>query len=179
MDEDLPAFPYHPDPVGTGSVKRSGATCLCCGRARGFVYAGPVYAVEELDEALCPWCIADGSAAERFDATFTDVQACAGQVPREVVDRVLRRTPGFAAWQQEEWMCHCGDAAVFLGRVGATELAAYPVAMAGLRTEGDGRGWTPGEREAFLASLGKDAGQTAYLFRCRRCDTHLAYSDSA
>lgn len=49
------------------------AVCQGCGKARGFVYVGPVYSVEELNDALCPWCIADGSAAEAFGASFTDV----------------------------------------------------------------------------------------------------------
>ena len=32
-----------------------------------------LYAVDELDEAFCPWCIANGTAAEKFEAEFTDV----------------------------------------------------------------------------------------------------------
>ncbi|WP_264169817.1 CbrC family protein [Burkholderia cepacia] len=42
----LPAFRYHPDPLATGSVIRSDARCVCCGDARGYVYAGPVHAVD-------------------------------------------------------------------------------------------------------------------------------------
>ncbi|MEU3830449.1 CbrC family protein [Streptomyces sp. NPDC029080] len=41
---ELPAFPYHPDPIGTGAVVRSEAECASCGQARGYVYAGPVFA---------------------------------------------------------------------------------------------------------------------------------------
>ena len=70
----LPLFTYHPDPLGTGSVEASGERCLCCGRERGYIYAAPVYAEEELNEQLCPWCIADGSAAGRFGATYSDAQ---------------------------------------------------------------------------------------------------------
>jgi uncharacterized protein CbrC (UPF0167 family) len=179
MDEDLPAFLYHPDPLGTGSVARSDATCRSCGRARGYIYRGPASCTEDLAEALCPWCIADGSAAERFDAEFTDVTEVRGEVPREAVARVLRRTPGFSAWQQGQWMFHCCDAAVFLGPVGAVELAAYSDAMATLRKECDDRGWPPKEREEYLAALSKSGEATAYLFRCRHCDTHIAYSDFA
>jgi hypothetical protein len=62
VSEPLPDFPYHPDPLATGSIEESPADCVSCGRARGFVYTGSVYAVEEA-EPLCPWCIADGSAA--------------------------------------------------------------------------------------------------------------------
>jgi uncharacterized protein CbrC (UPF0167 family) len=118
MTEPLPEFPYHPDPVATGSVEASDATCRSCGRARGFIYAGPVYAVEELVEALCPWCIADGSAAEEFDAEFTDVGVNApDDVPADVIETIARRTPGFEGWQQERWLYHCGDGAAFLGTI--------------------------------------------------------------
>jgi len=59
---DLPVFRYHPDPIASGSVVASAAECVCCGEARGFIYTGPAYCEAELEEALCPWCIADGSA---------------------------------------------------------------------------------------------------------------------
>ncbi|MEF9906118.1 CbrC family protein [Streptomyces sp. P9-A2] len=35
MSEELPGFPYRPDPLATGAVVASSTTCLCCGRARG------------------------------------------------------------------------------------------------------------------------------------------------
>jgi uncharacterized protein CbrC (UPF0167 family) len=115
VTDALPDFPYHPDPVATGSVEESAAVCLNCGRVRGFIYTGPVYATDEI-EPLCPWCIADGSAAARFDASFTDVAELPDDVPAEAIVRVMRRTPGFSGWQQEHWLFHCGDGAAFLGR---------------------------------------------------------------
>jgi len=86
VSETLPQFPYHPDPVATGSIKPSDVTCLSCERRRGQIYVGPVFAVEELEECLCPWCIADGSAAARFDAQFTDVLDVLENVPADVVE---------------------------------------------------------------------------------------------
>jgi len=112
----LPEFPYHPDPRATGAVVESERRCLVCSTARGYVYTGPVYAVEELADGICPWCIADGTAAERFDAEFTDVGThVPDDVPREVLEQIARRTPGFSGWQQEHWLYHCGDGAAFEG----------------------------------------------------------------
>lgn len=91
----LPRFPYHPDPVGTGSVTTSDAPCACCGQERGWVYTGPVHAADAPDSGICPYCIAFGKAAERYDATFTD--AIEGDVPKDVVTAILRHTPGFLA----------------------------------------------------------------------------------
>jgi uncharacterized protein CbrC (UPF0167 family) len=120
VTDPLPEFPYHPDPIATGAIEESGAVCVNCGRARGFIYAGPVFAADELADALCPWCIADGSAAARWDASFTDVPELPDDVPAEAIMRVLRRTPGFNGRQQEHWMFHCGDGAAFLGTTGDT-----------------------------------------------------------
>ncbi len=40
-----------------------------------------------------------------------------------------------------------------------------------------GYGWTPGLVEEYLTELDKDGSPTAYVFRCRHCGTHVAYSD--
>ena len=175
---ELPDFAYHPDPVATGHVKASDTVCRACGAARGFVYTGPVYALPDLQDALCPWCIADGTAAATFDAEFTEAEWRApDDVPRDVVETIARRTVGFEAWQQPQWLYHCGDGAVFLGLVGTPELAAYPDAIEALRRECEEYGFTPAETADHLAALDKDGEPTAYLFRCRRCGVHLAYSD--
>ena len=145
---------------------------------RGYVYIGPVYAIEKLREELCPWCIADGSAAAKFDAEFTDVGVgVPDDVPAEVVEHVARRTPGFSGWQQEQWLYHCGDGAAFLGVVGREELDPFPEALEDLRGDHDGSGWTAAEVEDYLSALDKDGQPRAYLFRCRHCGRHLAYSD--
>src|SRR5437867_1874998 len=123
----LPTFKYHPDPLATGSIERSEVECVCCGRERGYVYTGPVYSKEELLDRICPWCIADGSAHTKFDAEFTDAEGIGEYspepaVPREVIEEVVFRTPGFSGWQQERWLACCGDAAAYLGRAGRQEL---------------------------------------------------------
>src|SRR5215472_16350388 len=129
VTESVPTFRYHPDPLGTGFVKPSSTACVVCGRERGFIYTRPVYAIDELRSEICPWCIADGSAAERFDAQFTDASCKPADVPMPVLDEITQRTPGFSGWQQEHWLYHCADATAFLGAVGATELTNYPDAL--------------------------------------------------
>ena len=74
----LPSFKYHSAPVATGNVVESDIECCCCGKARGYIYIGPVYAIEEYDECICPWCIANGSAHEKLDASFTDEDGIGG-----------------------------------------------------------------------------------------------------
>jgi uncharacterized protein CbrC (UPF0167 family) len=177
----LPAFKYHPDPIATDSVEPSDAVCRCCGQQRGFIYTGPVFAAEELSAGICPWCIADGSAHEKFDAEFTDAAEVGGlagtpAVPMSVIEEVAFRTPGFSGWQQEHWPACCADAAAFVGRAGRTELETqWPDAIPSIQEScglANGAEW----REYFQ-SLHKDGSPTAYVFRCLHCGRHLGYSD--
>lgn len=164
----LPVFRYHPDPVATGSVKPSDKTCRCCGQNRGYIYTASVYALDELNEAICPFCIADGSAAKKFDATFSDSQPLhqAG-VPQQVVDEVTRRTPGYASWQQEVWLSCCGDACEFHGDASRVELRALEgEALKGLLFEIE---WSAAEWEAFVKHYEPGGNPAAYKFICRHC----------
>jgi uncharacterized protein CbrC (UPF0167 family) len=170
-DEALPDFRYFPDPLAAGVFVESDSSCDFCGAARGYVYVGPFYALEEY--VACPWCIADGSAAARSEGEFTDVIDVPPDVPPEVVDELAHRTPGFMAWQQERWLFHCRDAMAFLGPAGRAEIDPHPEAVAALEDE------VPGEHfAAYLDALDPTGSPTAYLFRCLHCGTHLAYSDS-
>jgi uncharacterized protein CbrC (UPF0167 family) len=181
--ESLPKFKYHPDPIATGSVKVDSDTpCLGCNRIRGYIYTGPVYTERNfiLDDHLCPWCIADGSAALKFGATFNDTGTAEG-ISSEVRTEVETRTPGFEAWQQATWLACCSDAAAFLGVAGAAELERdFPKAVTAvkryLRSELD---LDKDEAEEFVEGLRKDEDPSAYVFRCLHCNKFLAYVDQA
>ncbi|MCU1499553.1 MAG: hypothetical protein JWM47_3506 [Acidimicrobiales bacterium] len=174
----LPAFRYHPDPVATGAFDARAGACRCCGERRGWVYAVTPYAQEDLRDALCPWCVADGSAANRFAATFTELgEHIPAGIPATVLDELAHRTPGFSAWQQERWLFHCDDGAAFLGAAGWAQLEAHPDAVAALLVQAASWGFTGEDAEAFVGSLDVDGASTAYLFRCLHCGTHLAYAD--
>jgi uncharacterized protein len=177
----FPNFIYHPDPIATGSIIESNTTCVCCNKARGYIYVGPVYSVEELNDSLCPWRIADGSAHERFDASFTDVSGIGGYghwdtVPKIIVEEIAYRTPGFCGWQQERWWSHCGDAATYIGRAGKLELLSFSrEAIASIQKStglSDGPEW-----EEFFKALDKDGSPTAYIFKCTKCGALGGYQD--
>ena len=159
----LPTFTYHPDPVGTGSIKPSDATCVCCNQERGFIYACSA-GVED----VCPWCIADGSAAQEYDVTFScaDPLTLAG-VPFAVVDEVTRRTPGYTSWQQDEWLCCCGDACEFHGDPTRAHLAALPEPLEEVISMTN---WTPDEWAGFVRNyLPGKMSVGIYHFICRHC----------
>lgn len=180
MKADLPRFKYHPDPLSTGSIEVSTKTCLACGLARGYIYKGQTYAEEELIDAFCPWCIADGTAHEKFEAEFVDAASVGDYgtwepVSEEIIAEVAYRTPGFTGWQQERWFTHCHDAAEFLGLMGKEELTAMGTeAIRAIKEEiaFEGKEW-----DEYFESLAKDGEPTAYLFKCRHCGRFGGYSD--
>ncbi len=180
---NLPEFKYHPDPVATGSVKQSDKVCECCRQARGYIYEGPVYCRAEV-KAVCPWCIADGSTHEKFDADFTDLASVGGckrgwdDVPREVAEEVAYRTPGFVTWQEAEWWSHCGDAAEFLGPAGKDEVEALgPELVEYLRVQALSWGWSEEYWEETFDCFHKDGSPVAYIFRCRHCGMYGGFFD--
>lgn len=176
---ELPVFKYHPDPIATGSIIPFKGVCPVCGESKGFAYAGVPYGKIELEHA-CPWCIADGSAHEKFGVEFTDAAGVGGygqweKVATDVTEEVAFRTPGFAAWQQERWFTHCGDAAEFLGPMGKAELEQIGShAIQAIRQES---GKQDTEWEHYFSKLDRKYSATAYLFRCRHCGQLGGYSD--
>lgn len=177
---ELPFFKYHPDPLATGSIEASENKCLACGLVRGFIYKGQAYAEEELIDAFCPWCIADGTAHRKFNADFVDPNGIGDYgswepVAKEIMEEVAYRTPSFTGWQQERWFTHCADAAAFLGRMGHAELCSFGEdAIAAIKDE---IGFDGDEWKQYFESLEKDGEPTAYLFRCRHCGAYGGYSD--
>jgi uncharacterized protein CbrC (UPF0167 family) len=116
----LPSFPYHRDPVASGSIKQSESECQCCGVKSGVIYSGVIYASSSVKN-ICPWCIADGSAEKKLDACFFDAQFCdeAGEeviMPASVHREVFFRTIGFSTWNPIGWWVHCGRPAEFVCR---------------------------------------------------------------
>lgn len=174
MSEPLPTFRFHPDPVATGSIERSTKVCPVCGECRGFSYVGPFYSVEEV-EGICPWCIASGDAAERFDGDFQDAASCEPVADLAELLELTKRTPGYSGWQQEQWLAHCGTPCAFLGYVGWPEI--LPLILE-LREDINAimRDFGLSEQE-LRASLCAGGSHQGYLFRCTRCGQHRLCSD--
>jgi len=164
----LPTFRYHPDPIATGSIKASDVTCACCGQPRGYIYTGSVYGPSELREKLCPWCIASGSAASKYDCFFSDDHPLLeAKLAPPIVLEVSRRTPGYSSWQQEEWQACCNDACEFHGDASKQQLAD----LAGERLVWHLRRWKWDEdywRE-FVEAYEPRGMMSVFHFVCRDC----------
>jgi uncharacterized protein CbrC (UPF0167 family) len=79
-------------------------------------------------DALCPFCIANGKAAEKFKGEFQSYTSIEGISPvpnepntadilKDAIEEVIERTPGYCGCQQEVWLNHCGDLCAFIGYV--------------------------------------------------------------
>jgi uncharacterized protein len=166
--EGLPEFKYHPDPVRTGAVVPSSTECVCCHRTRGCIYAAGVYAAEDLTDRLCPWCIADGSAASRFGASFSDDWSLRkAALSPEVIDEVTLRTPGYISWQSEAWLSHCNDVCAYHGDASEADLAEASEAtrLAWQREYG----LTDVEWDDLREGYAPRGDRAFYKFVCRHC----------
>lgn len=66
----IPKFKYCPDTINTNILTVGGSEiCGCCGETVDVYYEGPFYSIEDV-ECLCPECIANGTAAKKFDGEF-------------------------------------------------------------------------------------------------------------
>lgn len=175
----FPLFRFHPDPIQSGSVIPSGATCCVCHEARGHIYAGPIYGECDEIEALCPWCIADGSAHQRYEVTFHEADL-AGDPPPEVREEIDERTPGFATFNPIEWPACCQSPMAYLEPVGIAEIRARHYTLEGGLM---GRivhelGLSGGAANRFLESFRRDTSPTVHVFHCLQCDTKQGVIDS-
>lgn len=172
---ELPKFRYHPDPIATGAIEPSEERCECCGKANGYICTSTIYAEEEI-EFICPWCVADGSAAKKFDGSFSDDYPLhqAG-VADEVISEVCERTPGFISWQQERWLHHCNDACEYHGDADKADLERLSGADLEefLREEMI----KPDVWKGFLPNYEKGGNPAVYKFRCRHCSKSVYYMD--
>ncbi|VEE61322.1 Uncharacterised protein family (UPF0167) [Shewanella putrefaciens] len=164
---DFPQFTYHPHPLDTGAVIASDATCECCGQARGFICSSGMYCRDNV-EAICPWCVADGSAADKFNGHFVDdYPLLDAGLDLAIVKEVAERTPGYVSWQQEVWQSHCNDACEFHGDAELTDLQALQgEALEGFLSEHmlDSGFW-----QKILSGYRKGGDLAIYKFQCRHC----------
>lgn len=197
----FPSFRFHPDPVGTGVVvEMPGSTCPCCGLDRGRTYVGSVYTANQDDhEGICPWCIADGSASEKFAWGKKDFPAVfvAGlgeylrgddgrinnfhnsalakiEIAQELEDELYLRTPGLSSYQEIYWPVCCSEPAVYLGLREGQEL----LEMTGPLDSLIASGLSEQTAKGLLADAEVDGSVLAHTFRCEQCGTHLVEIDT-
>ncbi len=142
---EFPEFRFFPDPVRARAFVRNEDDCVCCRKARGWILTAHVLdrrvdGFEVRDPGVmgvCPWCVADGSAAARggFEFNFTRTswaEGGPGQPVAEGDEEVRLRTPGYPAGQPRScWPDLDGRMCVFQGWYDWAEAVALGEAAAG------------------------------------------------
>ena len=176
---DLPHFRLHPNAYALEIFVAESGTCACCGQARELRYNSSFYSAQRPDY-LCPWCIADGSAARRFEGEFNDYLGIEGVSPdpdvpdsiamdQDLLREVCERTPSYHSWQQEQWLVHCSQPCAFVGYTDNAEVQSLHAEL-----EAD----IAGMPERYLQAISKSGEPVAgYLFRCVQCGAHRLHTD--
>ncbi|MFB2581351.1 CbrC family protein [Herbiconiux sp. P15] len=183
VQEELPRFRFSPKAYELGLFEPVEGECEACGELRTMRYTSSFYSTAEV-EYLCPWCVADGTAARVFDGEFSDYLGIDGipydpaapvTVDESEAREVATRTPSYPSWQQEQWRSHCGRPCAFLGDVGSEDLGEFldePDFKADVM---GGLGWEPAVLRSHLRKSGDLAG---YLFQCLSCGAHRLHVDA-
>ena len=88
------------------------------------MYVGPIYSTGYIEE-VCPWCIADGKAASKWSASFNDVYFASNEVPKDVVQTVDQRTPGYETWQGNKWLFSANGALRRISPPNRSQITAF------------------------------------------------------
>ncbi|WP_181034343.1 CbrC family protein [Arthrobacter sp. GMC3] len=179
----LPIFRFHPNAYDLDIFEVLDGVCEACEMPRAMRYKSSFYAMEDV-EYICPWCIADGTAARVFDGEFSDAAGIEA-IPEgtsfsvEVYEaeslEVATCTPSYVSWQQEEWRSHCGRPCAFLGDIGANDLPQYLTEPDFAADVNGGLGWDPA---SILNDLERGGDFAGYLFRCLSCGAHRLHVDA-
>ena len=172
---DFPQFKYHPDPIKTGAVVQSEEVCECCGKCRGYKAVSTIYAMDDV-ETICPWCISDGTAAEKYDGEFSDSHPLLSDgIDKKIVSEVCERTPSFISWQQERWLAHCIDACEFHGDAEKSDLEN--LSGEELNESLTAEYLNINAWQEILQNYTKGSSPAIYKLRCRACGKNRFYSD--
>lgn len=171
----LPYFKYNPYAYDLGIIIPDTSVCPSCLEEVNYVYTGPFYSTQEV-EGICPWCIKDRTASEKFNGDFQDVASCEPVDSMEFVDELITRTPGYSAWQQERWLSHCGDFCALKAYVGWNEIKDLKDE---LKTDLNDiklkYRLSQEDLEKYLVNNGTMQG---YLFQCLHCKKHRVIVDT-
>ncbi|MEM7755304.1 MAG: CbrC family protein [Planctomycetota bacterium] len=175
--DSLPKFKYFEDPYSDGyqrQFEESDGVCACCRQVRGYRYMQSPYG-KHVDGEICPWCIADGSAAAKLGVEFVDAASCRDEVTTGE-DELAQRTPAFVSWQGEAWRAHCGEPCCFVGDGSPAKVRELQDEISDVLDEiAEFQELT---REQVIDMVHPPGPFNIYLFRCVRCGTHCASWDT-
>jgi uncharacterized protein CbrC (UPF0167 family) len=179
---ELPKFKYSPNAYKIDVFKEEEGECSICNQQRSLKYTSSFYSVDE-PAYICPWCIADGSAAREYEGEFNDAggverpleydsnKAVKASFDTQVIE-IAERTPSYVSWQQEVWLSHCNEPCAFMDY--ADSKAIQPI-LHELEDDINNAGY---DTTLITEHLSKQGSLVGYLFKCLHCGTHRLHIDS-
>jgi len=178
---ELPKFKYSPNAYELDLFDKVEGTCSVCEEKRNLKYNSSFYSVDQPDY-ICPWCIANGKAAEKYDGEFNDYCGIEGvspnpndpkpTIPKGMLTEICTKTPSYSSWQQELWLSHCNEPCAFIGY--ADNKTIEPI-LDELKNDIENNiGYDP---DLIKKHLTKDGHLVGYLFKCIKCDKHRLHAD--
>lgn len=177
---ELPKFKYSPNAYSIDVFENDEDICSICNEERNIRYTGSFYSIDEPDY-ICPWCIADGSAAKMYDGEFNDYCGIEGVSPnpkepkpkisKELLLEITKKTPSYKSWQQERWMIHCNEPCAFIGYADTETIEPL---WEELKDDIENNRYGA---DFIKSSLSKDGSLVGYLFQCLHCNQHRLHVD--
>ncbi|MDR2925336.1 MAG: CbrC family protein [Azoarcus sp.] len=191
---NLPQFKYSPNCYENGIFQMTKADeikiCDCCRQTTDVYYNGPFYSRVRIN-ILCPFCIANGKAAEKYNGEFLAYTSIEGISPNpsephtfhneEAINEVVTRTPCYSAYQQEEWLAHCNDLCAFVGYVGWDEIKNLINEFVDLEVDVNKFYFSIVGKLGYNAlseNLANGGGLQGYLFQCLHCNKYRLHIDA-
>lgn len=177
---ELPKFKYSPNAYSIDVFENDEDICSICNEERNIRYTGSFYSIDEPDY-ICPWCIADGSAAKMYDGEFNDYCGIEGVSPnpkdpkpkisKELLLEITKKTPSYKSWQQERWMTHCNEPCAFIGYADTETIEPL---WEELKDDIEKNRYGT---DFIKSNLSKDGSLVGYLFQCLHCNQHRLHVD--
>jgi len=178
---ELPKFKYSPNAYKLDLFEEKEGICSVCKEKRNLKYTSSFYSIEEPDY-ICPWCIASGKAAEKFNGEFNDYCGIEGvspnpndppsEISKKLLQEITNKTPSYVSWQQEVWLTHCNEPCAFIAYVDFEATKPYLEEL-----KEDIETITNDYGTNMIEYLTKDGGTVGYLFQCVKCGKHRLHID--
>lgn len=181
LPPDFPVFKYHKNPLDTKAFVKSNKSCFACGQKRGWGCTETIKAEDVFEDGFfCPWCVYDGSAAEKFKSEFVSLYEENPGISQDCIDELTHRTPSILTWQDFEWPAHCNDFYEFINYVTWDDITKLGIEK---ELEQDllenewlrEANWTVSELKEVLC---KGSSLQGYLFRCLHCGKYHLHIDA-
>ena len=170
----FPFFRFNPNAEKNGIFTRRVTTCTVCELSTNLVYEGPIASESDVKD-ICPWCIADGRAAELFEAEFAGSAGTEDIDDNEAFVELLHRTPGFNTFQEITWPVHCDTPCAYIGPVDKKVVKPMRKELIDdIEIIADEFGI---EEEELIDGLTTDGSMQGQLFKCVECGQHRLVVD--